>query len=68
MRVEPSVVVVDLCVVSERGGDADWCDNMQQYSWRLWRLWRAPMLTFKCYLTREMASIEAQPLRAHLVF
>jgi hypothetical protein len=41
-RVEPSVVVVDLCVVSERGRDADWCDNMQQYSWRLWR---APMLT-----------------------
>jgi hypothetical protein len=59
------MVAVDVCIAGGRGNDAEWRDNMQQY---LWRALASADGSHQCYLTREMASLEAQPLATHADF
>jgi hypothetical protein len=54
------MVAVDVCISGRQGNAPDWRDNMQQYRWR--GLAKSDAHA-KCYLSREMGVLQAQPLQ-----
>ena len=60
-----AMVAVDVCISGGQGDGSEWRDNMQQYRWRALA---NPDAHAKCYLSREMGFLQAQPLATHIAF